>query len=507
MGPVFDLKVMVVYYEACGDSRVEQVIKRALTALDGHIDSFTLFGWGQSRWFECFIPIYWLYGRTNEQWLIDLAVKLRCQGFDWLEFFKTWPYKNPEKRGRWSQMSHVVNNAMAIKSGYLLWRLTGDKKDVDAAGHMSEMLDTYHGMVTGVFTGDECLAGTSPVQGTELCAVAEYMYSLETMIKTSGDLGLCDRLEKIAYNALPATFSPNMWSHQYDQQVNQVECSVQEEPVFNTNSGDANIFGLEPNYGCCTANLSQAWPKFCNSIFLKSSRGIAVSGYAPCAVFTNIEEAGVEVRIDSEYPFREHAAIFVKTNKPISFTLSLRIPGWCEEACIVTDSGRASAQAGSVYDITRSWEGETEVRIYLPMKTKVIDRKNGMCALQRGPLVYSLPIDEKWVRINREVQGREEPHCDYEVLPVSPWNYGLSICDDMQLEIGERCLGSLPFSPQGAPVEMYARGRKVDWGMQNGAATAVPAMKWISDDEEELRLIPYGCTNLRITEFPTLKGR
>jgi DUF1680 family protein len=121
---------------------------------------------------------------------------------------------------------------------------------------MVSLLDKYHGMVTGVFSGDECLNGTSPVQGTELCAVAEYMYSLEHLISITGKPHWGDRLERIAYNALPATFSPDMWTHQYDQQVNQVECSIQEHSIFSTNSGSSHIFGLEPNFGCCTAEYN-----------------------------------------------------------------------------------------------------------------------------------------------------------------------------------------------------------------------------------------------------------
>ena len=82
---------------------------------------------------------------------------------------------------------------------------------------------------TGVFTGDECLAGKRPTQGTELCAVVEYAYSLEVLLSIIGDPAFGDRLEKIVFNALPATFSPDMWSHQYDQQVNQIECSIRDD--------------------------------------------------------------------------------------------------------------------------------------------------------------------------------------------------------------------------------------------------------------------------------------
>lgn len=501
------LKVLVLYYDMTEDPRIEGVVKKALRNLDRHIDSNTLFSWAQTRWFECLIPIWWLYERTGEEWLLLLASKLRCQGFDWVEFFKDWPYKKPDEKGRWSQMSHVVNNAMALKSGPLYSRMTGNTDLLHSADSMSEMLSEYHGMVTGVFTGDECLAGKSPVQGTELCAVAEYMYSLEHLISLTGRVHFGDRLEKIAYNALPAAFSPDMWTHQYDQQVNQVECSRQENPVFNTNGGDAHLFGLEPNFGCCTANLSQPWPKFAMNVLQRTEKGIAAVLYAPVSLETEIDGARVNVTLETEYPFKDSVQIRVKTDRKIRFTLSLRIPAWCKAGEIHTEEKIRKEEGDKFAELDQEWEGETNIILRLPMKAELIPCPNSLYAIARGPLIYSLKIKEKWVRINEEVEGREYPHCDYEVYGESPWNYGLiidkeNLADSIRFEEGT--VGSMPFSPEGAPVKAVLKGSKIDWPLVNGSAAVKPRLSWIAEEAEELTLIPYGCTNLRLTEMPIL---
>ena len=105
------LKHLVGYADASGDDRVADVVAESLRNLDRHIDSPSLRNWGMFRWFDILISICWLYEKRAEHWLLDLAVKMRGQGFGWSDFFRQWPYTGPTHG--WSYMSHVVNNAMA----------------------------------------------------------------------------------------------------------------------------------------------------------------------------------------------------------------------------------------------------------------------------------------------------------------------------------------------------------------------------------------------------------
>lgn len=502
------LKVLIVYEDATNDTRIQEVVRKALFALDKHIDGNTLFNWAQTRWFEALISIFWLYERSGEEWLLKLAVKLQSQGFDWISFFKHWPYKKPDEKGRWSQMSHVVNNAMMLKTGALQWRLSGLAHQLNSAEEMVKLLDEYHGMVTGVFTGDECLNGTSPVQGTELCSVVEYMYSSEWLLSITGNPMWGDRLEKIAFNALPATFSPDMWTHQYDQQVNQVQCSYQQTPIFGTNNGYSHTFGLEPNYGCCTANLSQGWPKFALSTFMKSQDGLVAAAYAPSSVSTSINSVPVKVVLETDYPFRDVLNFKITVDKSVNFTLYLRIPAWSEKASIKIDGTIASITEKGFYKLQRTWTGETNFSLAFEMKPELVRRPNDLVAITRGPLVYSIPIGENWVRINEELPFREFPHCDYEIYPTTPWNYGICLDEETSLDnlkVVEMPISDLPFSPKEAPIAITITGKKIDWNLENKSAAPIPQMDWISEKKEIINMLPYGCTNLRLTEFPIVK--
>jgi len=506
------LKPLIQFHEASGDERVPKVVYKLLRWIDSHIGRRPLFNWGKFRWFESLIGIYWMYEQTEEPWLLDLAVKLQAQGFDWSSFFKRFPLKDMTPKGQWNFMGHVVNNGMAIKAPALWWRLTGSEDDRKMVYKMMEEQDRYHGQVTGIFSGDECFAGKNPSQGTELCAVVEYMYSLEMLTAILGDPKFGDRLEKVTFNALPATFSPDMWSHQYDQQVNQVVCRINEDHLWTTNGPESNIFGLEPNYGCCTSNLSQGWPKFAANLWMHTDdAGLAAAAYAPCVINTKIKGVAVRIEVVTDYPFREKIIVKIRAEDPITFPLYLRIPGWATEASIeMTEKPASHPEAESYFKIEKDWHGEEDIKLLLPMKPRASRRYNNALAIERGPLIFSLKIGEEWKRVNEDKPHRELPHADWEVHPTTPWNYALDIHEktlEEDIVFKEHSVGKNPFSPDGAPISAVIEGKRIEsWILLKGSASPPPKSPVRAEGTREtLKLIPYGCTNLRVTEFPTLK--
>lgn len=81
-------KVLVVYENCSKDERIEQVVYDVLKQLLKHISSGTLFGWGAARWFECLIPLTWLYERRPETWMEELAYVLEGYGVDYEKLYR-----------------------------------------------------------------------------------------------------------------------------------------------------------------------------------------------------------------------------------------------------------------------------------------------------------------------------------------------------------------------------------------------------------------------------------
>jgi hypothetical protein len=506
------LKALAQYQEATGDSRIVPAMTKELVTLAGQLEQKPLFDWNFFRYGDLLTSLFWLYDRTHEPWVLSLAYRAASQGYNWPKHFQDLPIK--DKSPRWNWVGHVVNNAMGLKVPALLWRLTGQDEFKDQSPKAIEALDQYHGEANGLFSGDECLAGKNPSQGTELCAIVETMYSLETQLSVVGGCAPADRLEKIAYNALPAAFSHDCWGHQYDEQTNQIACVFYQEPIYTTNRGDANLFGLQPQYGCCTSNYHQGWPKLVSHLWMKTpDQGLAAVVYAPCALNTNLEGNPVSIEVETQYPFSGDLVFKVHSGSALDFPLYLRIPGWAKGAFATMPDGKTlGGKAGEYLMIKRRWTGEEKVQLHLPMGLKVRRGFQNSVSVERGPLVYSLGLSETWKPARPfPYQTKDKKRFDYFVLPQNDWNYALQLDLDhpeKSLEIEEKALAGDPFSLTGAPIHLKAHGKKIpEWSFAQGAALPPPMSPIASSSNlEDLVLVPYGSTRLRVTEFPLLKN-
>jgi DUF1680 family protein len=531
--PVFVLlKALAQYQEATGDARIIPAMLRFGRRLEVLLAEQPLFDWGRYRWADLAVSLFWLYERTGAAWLLDLAEASYRQAFDWRALFAQFPYREkqrieqihppapPEPRVtfRTDLASHVVNNAMALKQPALWSRLSHDEGDRTAVFHMIDTLDTYHGQATGLFSGDEHLAGQSPSQGTELCAVVEYLYSLEVLLATGGDARLADRLERIAFNALPATFSPDMWAHQYVQQANQAICAVVEDRIYTNNRGDANIFGLEPQYGCCTANMHQGWPKLVSHLWMRApDGGLAAISYAPCVVRTEAGGSQVRIAVTTDYPFEETIRLTVTCDHPATFALHLRVPAWAEGATLTAGDGTPEAlAAGEFVRVEHEWGEATTLTLHFPMRVQTLKRPHGAVALLRGPLLFALPVGAEWRTIREwgapEVTAGAQFAADWEVHPITPWAYALILDPDrpeQDVTVAHAPVSEVPFAPDAPPVTLKVTGRQVaGWNIEHGTAAPPPTSPVEAEGmSEELTLVPYGCAPLRMTELPMCEGR
>ena len=492
-------KVLAEYGVYAGDDRAAACVYKAMKNLHGRMKngSTVLRHWGKFRHFEAMISLNILKERYGEEWIDELALMIKAQGADYADYTEEW--KVPVFC--WHQQTHIVNLGMMLKSEAVYLPFTKAEYK-DEAQRLYDILYKYNGTAVGIINGDECLAGVSPVAGTELCAVVETMYSCENLFRMTGDVKWLNMLERVAFNALPATISEDMWTHQYVQQANQIGCAhLPGKSPWMTNGSEANMFGLEPNYGCCTANMGQGWPKLAHHIFLKSEKGVLAALPMSSRLDTVIN--GVRVRIDAkgDYPFSDRTVYTVKTEKPVRFEFSIRVPA----------DGKAKLDGrprkSRIIKINKTWRGTEKLTLDLKFTSRLSPRPKQMYFAERGSLVFALPIDAEWRMCEFERGGvvRKFPYCDYELYPKSDWAYGF---DSDKLKFGFEKTGAVPFSEKNAPAHITAKLAPVEWGYLRGYKTVAdrwPKHRKALGEAKEFRLIPYGCTKLRMTELPKIK--
>ena len=485
-------KVLTVYFDCTGDERIPEVLYKVLKNYyellqDGSVH---LFAWGKHRWFECFIAIRFIYARYPEKWLIELAELLAEQGADYNTYVELW--KRP--LNRWRMETHIVNLMMMLKSEAVSHELLG-REYTDNAEYLRGVLDRYNGTVFESFTGDECLSGLSPIQGTELCAIVEQMFSYELLYAHTGDAKWAERLEVLAFNALPATISEDMWTHQYLQMSNQIACQrFPGRSLFRSNNGEAHIFGLEPHFGCCAANHNQGWPKLALFAFLHQGNTVINSLMIPSVLTTD----KFSIRLETDYPFVNTMRYTVESSQ--DFTFRIRIPSFAQNLSV---NGQPVETRDQQFEIH---PGKTVLNLAFETKPYLKKRPHDLYAVQNGSLIFSVPIAYKKEMYEYEKNGveRKFPYCDYELIPQSDWNYAYCT-DNFKTERKEP--GAVPFSGEMPPVTIAANVQQISWGLEEGFETVCakrPESVEPISDVQQIQLIPYGCAKLRMTEMPLI---
>jgi hypothetical protein len=509
------LKALTQHADATGDQRVAPFLAAYFRHQLAELPRRPLRDWGRVRGADNVLSVVWLHERTGERWLLDLAALLLSQTADWGAYLAETPPTGITRS--WDHMTHVVNVAMGVKTPAVRWLLDADAAHRGATAAGLANLDRLHGQVHGLFSGDEWLAGPEANRGVELCAVVEMMFSLEQMIRIWGDAEHADRLERLAYNLLPATLTADMTAHQYHQQANQVLATI-DQREWTQAGDDCTIFGLEPNFGCCTANLHQGWPKFVRALWMESADGgLAAVAHGPSRVRWARGGRTVAIEAATAYPFEEAIAYELHVDAPVAFPLRLRVPGWCGAPELSLNGATMAAPRvdGSLV-LDRTWSDGDRIDLRLPMAVRAIPRPRGASGVALGPLVLAFSPGEVWQRL-----PGSEAFGDWEVRPRRSWNVALTV--------DEATIGSLaqvqrlgvvsppfglrtgrpPLGVEGVPLKVWVPGRRVaGWLLErNSAADPPPGPLESPDLDWPVPLVPYGCARLRIAEFPTARAR
>ena len=515
------LNALQSYYEYTGDKRTLDCMDRYFKweALIPDADLLTDY-WEHQRQADNIGSVLWLYNRTRAKYLLDLALKLHGKGAKWDEGVANF---------------HGVNFAQGFREPAEIAEVTKNVRQ----GAMSEsdydaIRSTYGQVPGGMWGADEnARKGYSdPRQAAETCTMVEMMWSDEMLLTMSGDPKWADRCEDVAFNSLPASMTPDEKALHYLTAPNMVRMDANSHAPDFENGGPMLLYNPY-DHRCCQHNSGMGWPYFAEHLWLATpDGGLTAALYAPNTVHAKVGKGTpVTIREETHYPFSEQIVFHVDPAKPTRFKLRLRIPNWCP-LWHVSINGRAAG--GYVSDasdkelkqfeefpmftagyvpLVREWKPGDTVVLTLPMRLAIArwPRQHDSVSVLRGPVAYSLNIGEKFQR----GPGGSDEWPTWAVTPTTEWNYGLldspAIFSSLEFSISVKNRAwpknDQPFTPESVPIELIAKGRKIDAWQEDylgtvGLLQSSPAKT--KAPIEKLTLIPMGAARLRITVFPTV---
>lgn len=512
------LHYMRDYYTASNDQRVldflEKYFRFQLKTLPEHSlmkDS----KWAQTRGGDNLEIVIWLYNLKGDDWLLKLANLLMEQTAEWEKFYADGTGTNAFPK-------HIVNVMQGLKTPPLMYLLSGKESHHDGYWNATKadgwLMKTY-GRIDGMFSGTESLTDLSSTQGTELCAIVERILSCTVAVGILGDAYIGDQLETVAYNALPATLSYDIKGMRYYSLPNQPKCT-NEKMGFKQQDKGINALCPSPHsaFGCCRSNFHFGWPKFIQNMWMATDdNGLALIAYGPNSVTAKAGAKGRKISInqDTGYPFKTTSTLTITTDGKVTFPLKLRIPGWCSAPRVsVNGKNLENVTPGKFFVIARTWRNGDVVKLEFPMTSKVSHWINDSVAITRGPLAYSLLIEEEPWKTTESFDDNK--FHTYEIRPAGAWNYALLLNNPELPEIETSVSGTIPLQPfkaSDAPVRLKLKAVKAGkdgWGTYRDDFPARAVEPPVSPVEasgkiEDIILVPYGSTEIRVTLFPWAK--
>ncbi len=329
------------WQEYDGDTRVIPFLSRFFRYMNAQGPGAFDTSWIALRWGDGLDSVYWLFNRTGDTFLLDLADRIHRYGADWGDNLVD---------------PHNVNIAQGFREPAQYALRSGSRQDtLDTYGTYAKAMDRYGQFPGGGFAGDENArpGHGDPRQGFETCGIVEFMASHQLLTRITGDPLWADRCEELAFNSLPASLDPSGKAIHYVTSANSVDLDdvpKRDRQFQNGFAMQAYLPGVD-QYRCCPHNYGMGWPYFVEELWLATpDGGLAAAMYAAGEVTAKVAD-GTEVTFteETDYPFTDTVTLSLRSPKPLRFPLVLRVPAWCTEPDVRVNGQRVTAPAGPAF--------------------------------------------------------------------------------------------------------------------------------------------------------------
>lgn len=330
------------------------------------------------------------YGGMNEVLVNLAAITKKQQYIDTAHLFEQLSFLDPLAARRDElQGLHANTHVPKIIGAARTYEVTGDRRYRQITEYFLEEVLTARNYVIGNTSLDEHwrtapgqLKGTLGWTNAE-CCVAYNLMKLERLVfGWSGDARWMDAYERALFNCRLGTQN-SVGLKQY---------------FFPLAAGYWRAFNSpEESFWCCTGTGAEEFAKFADTIYFRQGSDIFVNQFIASTL--DWKEEGLVVEQVTQFPREQGTTLKIKSSRPATRAIHVRIPGWTTDDARVKINGRqieAIADPGSYLAIRRTWQDGDTIAVDLPMRLRdePLAGDDSISAVLYGPLVLAADLGE-----------------------------------------------------------------------------------------------------------------
>lgn len=324
---------------------------------------------------------------------------------------------------------------------------TGDKELLQACKAIWKNLVTKRMAVTGgVGPRSQNEGMTSdydlPAEGAylETCAAIALVFWAHRLFLATGDGQYLDVMERAIFNGTISGVDRSGSRFFYGN-------PLAVHPGFDGNAvyrrprdrgvNEEGHYRRRPWFGCscCPTNIGRYIAQFPGYIYAVRGRTLFINLYADSKAELTVGSTGVTLVQETDYPWDGAVKFTVEPSAVSTWTLALRIPGWCRAAVIKVNNEEIDVKPEKGFvKLRREWKsGDTvALDLVMPVEQMAVNplarQVTGKVALQRGPVVYCLEEVDNGRNLTNVYL---EPHTEFKIEPGPPAIGGVPVVSAM----------------------------------------------------------------------------
>ena len=417
---------------------------------------------------------------------------------------------------------HAAGYAVGVRRTAAEYLCNGEERLLNASKKAIEKLHKKCLMVNGGISGDaEWLSPKGATGETEYCTSTFLSASYAVMAAATGEAIWGDYIEKVIFNVAQGARKKDERAITYFTAPNQLIASDHSSKVHDPHCMYAPVHSTS----CCSVNSVAIMPEFVkNMAFCDEKENLYILSYGPC----RIKHKNAEILVDTLYPFRKDVTINVSVPKgeKADFSLFLKKPAWCDSINISIDEKMLTAQAENGFiKVGAPLYNNQKITVNMDMKPIVVEtddcdssNKQPLSVLY-GPLCFCLPVKENWINKGNgyaqtplpegwswfevEKSFEEKPlFSSLSRLDAHTWNFATTReALEKSLKVCEK--GAKGYVWETPYVSILADGWQAPYlyNHYTPRTNDIYGKTVPITFERTVELVPFGCTNLRISCF------